>query len=102
MIDRDQFYFRLGTKLRVERERLGLTQAGLASVIGISRTSLTNIECGKQRLLVDQLAVICRELRVSPADIMPVEVAGPPMRQQKLADLPIVANFVQSVTSGAK
>jgi DNA-binding XRE family transcriptional regulator len=101
MIDRDQFYFQLGMKLRSKREKAGLTQADLAGAIGISRTSLTNMECGKQRLLVDQLAIICRELEIDPSELIPLDQPAQKLKRAELADIPVVANFLQTVTGGS-
>lgn len=100
MIDRDQFYIEFGAKLRIKREELGLRQAEVAEAAGISRTSLTNIECGRQRVLVDQLALMCRKLGVSPSDLIPMEVARPKPEQAKLAKIAVVANFLESVARG--
>jgi transcriptional regulator with XRE-family HTH domain len=97
MIDRDQFYIELGERLRAKREVLGLTQAEVAEAAGISRTSLTNIECGRQRILVDQLTLICRKLQASPSDVIPAEAPAPKMSHAQLAEIPVVANFLQSM-----
>src|SRR5665213_3595571 len=98
MIDRDQFYTELGARLRAKRESVGLTQADLAAIAGISRTSLTNIEAGRQRILVDQLALICGKLGVAAAELIPTDFPAPKASQVKLSQIPVVANFVQSVT----
>lgn len=99
MVDRNQFYTELGARLRNKREALGLKQSDIAEAAGISRTSLTNIECGRQRILVDQLSLICHRLGVSAAEILPAEVVMPKTAQSKLAKIPVVANFVKSVTA---
>lgn len=44
-------YKNLGRKLRVLREKRGLTQAQVAKLFSISRPSIVNIENGKQRVL---------------------------------------------------
>jgi len=100
MIDRDEFYIELGAKLRAKREATGLTQADVAEVAGISRTSLTNMEGGRQRILVDQLVLLCGKLGASPAEVIPVETPRPKRDQAKLADIPVVQSFIQSVTGG--
>jgi transcriptional regulator with XRE-family HTH domain len=100
MIDRDQFYIEMGERLRAKREAFGLTQAEVAEAIGISRTSLTNIECGRQRILVDQLALICGKLRASPSDMIPAGAPAPQMSHARLAEIPVVANFLQSMARG--
>jgi transcriptional regulator with XRE-family HTH domain len=97
MIDRARFYAELGSKLRATREAKGLRQAELAEAVGISRTSLTNIECGRQRVLVDQLAVICGKLGTSPAELIPDQAPHSKGAQDKLANIAVVANFLESV-----
>ena len=66
-----ELYKAIGTKIRKERERQDLTQEELATHSEIGRTSLTNIEAGRQRLLVHQLWRIARALSVQPRDLFP-------------------------------
>jgi transcriptional regulator with XRE-family HTH domain len=96
-MNRDQFYMEVGERLRAARTSSGLTQAEVAEAAGISRTSLTNIECGRQRILVDQLALICGKLRTSPFHMIPAEAPTPQMSQVRLAEIPVVANFLESM-----
>lgn len=42
----------MGAKIRIVREALGLTQDDLATRVGLNRTSVTNIEAGRQRLIL--------------------------------------------------
>jgi len=62
----------LGKKIRNKRLSSGLTQAELADRIAISRTSLTNMELGRQRLLVDQLYKMAEVLNTKPQDLLPL------------------------------
>ena len=50
-LDKDAFYLDLGQKVRAVREERKLTQEALASLLGITRTSVTNIEKGRQKML---------------------------------------------------
>lgn len=93
----ERFYADLGAKIRARREAMGLTQAALADEIGISRTSLTNIEGGRQRLLVDQLAQLCSTLSVSPSELVPPNPKSVVTAPQSLSGMPAVASFVESV-----
>jgi transcriptional regulator with XRE-family HTH domain len=97
MAERDPFYVALGARVRAQREKLRLTQADLADAVGISRTSLTNIESGRQRILVDQLAGLSRKLLISPAELIPIENDGGKKLSRTLTDIPAVATFVESV-----
>ena len=96
-IDRDQFYIELGNRLRVKREKSELTQVEVAEAAGISRTSLTNIEGGRQRILVDQLAIICSKLNTTMDDVVPTGAMKQKKPHDKLTEIPVVANFLQSV-----
>ena len=44
-------------KMREHRERLGMSQAQLGRLVGLGRTSITNIEAGRQPV---SLATACR------------------------------------------
>ncbi len=60
----------LGRRIRAAREGK-LTQAALGASVGLSRTAITNIECGRQRLLVDQLVEIAAAIGIPPAELLP-------------------------------
>ena|ERR1700738_3990094 len=64
-------YRELGSKIRQGRERQGLTQDALAKRVGLSRTSITNIEQGRQTILVHQLVEFARALNVDTAALLP-------------------------------
>lgn len=55
-----------------------MTQEALASKISLSRTSVINIEKGRQQLLVHTLADIARALKVAPAELIPEFQIGEP------------------------
>jgi transcriptional regulator with XRE-family HTH domain len=59
--DLDGFYAVVGRLIREARERRGVTQEALATLVSLSRTSLTNIERGRQKV---QLHTLCRLERV--------------------------------------
>lgn len=77
MITPNDFYLRLGDSIRRRREELRLTQAELGESLGLSRTSVTNIERGRQRLLIDQFQRVCKALDV-PADTLLAALEAPP------------------------
>jgi transcriptional regulator with XRE-family HTH domain len=54
-----------------------MTQGELADLVKMSRASVTNIELGRQSLLVDQLCRFARALDVQPADLLQ---CAPPRR----------------------
>ncbi len=66
-----EFYRRLGKNLRDARERAGLSQERVASLVGLKRTSLTNIEGGRQHPPLHVLCDIVTHLNVSVGDVLP-------------------------------
>jgi len=60
-----------GDKVRSTRAHKGWTQEFLAEKAGISRTSLSNIEIGRQRLTLFTLAKIALALECEWMDLLP-------------------------------
>jgi transcriptional regulator with XRE-family HTH domain len=98
----DTFNEELGRRIRAARAGK-LTQAALGTRVNLSRTAITNIECGRQRLLVDQLVDIATVLGVPTTELLPsssrtlrggaVELAATPM--------PTVHKWISSVKKSA-
>lgn len=67
------FYRELGELIRQHRERHEerLTQEELGRRVGLSRTSIVNIEKGRQHPAVHQLYVFAKELKVTPQALLP-------------------------------
>lgn len=97
----DHFNEELGERIRGAREGK-MTQAILGSRIGLSRTAITNIECGRQRLLVDQLVDIADALGVSPASLLPTEKKSSAAGDQAVAEMPTVQKWLSSVSTKAR
>lgn len=66
----ERIYRRLGRRIRVRRKRLGLSQETLADAVGMIRTSIVNIEAGRQRILFHQTQKFARALGVEPAVLL--------------------------------
>ena len=49
----------------------GMTQAELGQRIGLSRTSVTNIECGRHHVSLEQLFLIAEALHIPPEALLP-------------------------------
>jgi transcriptional regulator with XRE-family HTH domain len=71
MKNQDDFYVALGLLIKKSRLNSGLTQEELADKLGLSRTSITNIEKGKQRILAHTVAELAAKLNVSAANLLP-------------------------------
>jgi DNA-binding XRE family transcriptional regulator len=68
----DSLYEALGKLVRLNRERHpGLTQEKLGKLVGLSRTSIVNIERGRQHLALHQLFVFAAALKVRPDALLP-------------------------------
>lgn len=63
-------YRLLGQKIAARRQGL-LTQAQLAAAIGVSRTSVTNLENGRQHPPLHQLVRIAEALDCELVDLLP-------------------------------
>jgi transcriptional regulator with XRE-family HTH domain len=66
-----EFYGRLGDRLREQRRAKGVTQEALANLLGLNRTTVVNLEKGRQRLAVHQLVLIADHLGCEPGDLLP-------------------------------
>jgi transcriptional regulator with XRE-family HTH domain len=71
IVDQDTFYSTIGQKIRERRSERGLTQAQLAKLLSLSRTSVTNIESGRQKLLVHTLVQIASVLNMEANALLP-------------------------------
>jgi transcriptional regulator with XRE-family HTH domain len=67
----DRLYRLVGERVRDAREGLKLTQEDLARSIGVARTSITNVEKGRQKLPLHQLHRIALVLRVDVRSLLP-------------------------------
>ena len=68
------FYAAAGKKICDERTRKRMTQEGLAKQVTLTRTSIINIEKGRQQILLHTLVDIARSLGVEPALLIPKEL----------------------------
>lgn len=67
----DALYRDFGRRLRTAREAGGLSQSELAARVGLGRTSITNIETGRQRVPLHLLLELAAALGVQPASLLP-------------------------------
>ena len=59
------FYEALGEKIRQTRDKRNISQGTMAQAVGLSRTSITNIEKGRQPIQVHVLVKIAETLNVN-------------------------------------
>jgi transcriptional regulator with XRE-family HTH domain len=67
----ENLYAEVGRRLREARASAGMTQADVARATGVSRTSITNIEAGRQHLPLHQFVLIADTLDVSAGELLP-------------------------------
>lgn len=67
------FYEALGKKIRQTRDERNISQAEMARAIGLSRTSITNIEKGRQPVQVHILVKIAETLNVNFSTLLIAE-----------------------------
>src|SRR5687767_12498705 len=73
MDKQDSFYAEVGRLVREERKAKKLTQDQLAEKVSLNRVSITNIESGKQKILLHTLIDIAKALEISPNKLIPKE-----------------------------
>jgi DNA-binding XRE family transcriptional regulator len=69
--EQDVFYTRLGELVRRRRRERHLTQEKLAELWNLNRTTVVNIEKGRQRISVHQVVVLANHLGCQVQDLIP-------------------------------
>ncbi len=83
-MDSDAVYRPFGDLVRKHRKRLHLTQDSLGEKVGLTRTSITNIEGGRQKVLLHQVIALAEALEVSAEALLPRHTyAGPVSRLKR-------------------
>jgi DNA-binding XRE family transcriptional regulator len=70
-VDETLLYRGIGNKLRQRRTKSGVTQGQLAKEVGVLRTSITNIEAGRQKVPLHLLYKICAALEMEVVETLP-------------------------------
>jgi transcriptional regulator with XRE-family HTH domain len=70
----------IAERLRLTRQALGLKQAAIARLTGISTQAWNNYETAKYRISVDQALMVCRTIGVSLDWIYRGDMNGLPLR----------------------
>ena len=71
-VDINALYSEIGRRIQSHRSQRGITQADLAQRVSLTRTSITNIEGGKQSILVHTVYAIASALEVELSDLLPM------------------------------
>src|SRR5690349_11552692 len=88
MVDAEDLCREIGQRIRCARAERKLTEAELAAVVLLTRTSITNIEHGRQKLLLHTLYDIAAALAVEPCNLLPEVTKGVNKRvlEQNISD----------------
>lgn len=76
----DWVYPEIGRLISRRRNQLELTQEQLAPQVELSRTSVANIERGRQKILVHQLLAFAHALNVEPLALLPQSKSPTPAK----------------------
>jgi transcriptional regulator with XRE-family HTH domain len=91
-------YRMFGHRLRELREERSITQDELAKRVQLSRASITNIEKGRQRVLLHQLVKFADALDAKPSELMPA--AGASAEPALRDDVARVVKILKSESPG--
>jgi len=82
-------YADIGKRIAAARLASGMTQEELGKAISLSRTSITNIEGGRQKILVHTLFHIATVLHVDVRELLsqPLETTTPIAEEKSLGKL---------------
>jgi transcriptional regulator with XRE-family HTH domain len=87
---RDPIDLRLGAKVRELRIALGLSQAEVATQVGLTFQQIQKYETATNRISASTLVKICAGLKISPGNLLD-EIAGPPAAGTDVDLLPLNA-----------
>lgn len=66
----EAIYRALGARIEQVRTTLGWSQAEVAKKVGLTRTSVTNIEAGRQRMLLHDVETFAHAFGMTPRSLM--------------------------------
>jgi transcriptional regulator with XRE-family HTH domain len=76
MVDEKKLYGELGKRIQQRRRSQSplMSQEQLATILGLKRTSVTNLERGTQKITLGTIYRLCETFGVSVADLLPALV----------------------------
>ena len=99
----DRFYQQFGLRVRRARLDSGLNQEALGHRVGLERSSISNIEKGRQRVQLHMLAEFAAALDVTPAALLTDDgAAGDPLSQVPADARPFVHEVLKSARARAR
>src|SRR5579859_5992337 len=99
----DVFYKKIGENIRAKRKERGLSQEGLAKAIGLKRPSMSNIEKGRQNILLHTFRDIVETLGTTTDALFPQRSIPEPKKMPDLTSYsPQVREFVEAAIKPAE
>lgn len=101
----EDFYKAVGQKVRFARVAAGMSQALLASHVGLTRSSVANLEAARQHISLYHFILISHALNTTIDDLLPLSprVDGSPLPENlenELANSPTTARtFVRGAVA---
>lgn len=101
----DDFYALVGVKVRSARTNADISQELLARRVGLTRSSIANLEAGRQRVALHLFVSICDVLEMDVCELLPKRershfVPNLARVQDKLANSPeSMQNFVHGAVA---
>jgi transcriptional regulator with XRE-family HTH domain len=98
----DRFYEQFGQRVRSARLELGLNQEELGHRVGLERSSISNVEKGRQRVQLHMLLEFATALGVPPAELLPDPAATDPLRLVPAGTRPFVQDVLKTARARAR
>ena len=93
----DRFYEEFGQRVRRARLSLGLNQEALGHRVGLERSSISNVEKGRQRVQLHMLLEFAAALDVPPIQLLPEgTTSSDPLRRVPADTRPFVQDVLKT------
>ncbi len=77
--DTPELLRRVGSRVKAARETNRLSQSQIAERVGMNRSSIANLEAGRQDMTISRLAVVAAAVNLNLADLIrPEDLPGMP------------------------
>jgi transcriptional regulator with XRE-family HTH domain len=99
----DLFYEQFGQRVRAARAHLRLNQEALGRRVGLNRSSISNVEKGRQRVQLHMLLEFAAALDVKPAELLPdITSASDPLNRVPAETRPFVQDVLKSARARSR
>ena len=99
MIAKNDLYRAIGQQIRERRQAKPLNQEQLAYFVGLTRSSIAQIEAGKQAPSIFLLYELCEALKISITEVLPKEEFDP-LSADRLTNKTHVKEILENAKKG--